>query len=313
MDATTSKKPRKSRKGYYERHPGGVLTRRPHGGARDTKPRAVRVMHASGSKSLLQGRLDGRSLIGRRYKEDLLELKNHLNGAVSAPVAKLCDQAVRLGLLADLSWGEVTQAETLLKDGVPHPAIDVFLKASKNQRDVLTLLGLQRRARDVTLEDVLQGRMDREAPSPISPLKFFSHLLWLDKRPLLDTIEDYRQRIFTESLFTFRDDGSPQYSLVVTGRGKKNFKSCDLALACLWKFLCVPVPPQGSDCLIVASDEGQANDDLSLIKKLIRTNPILEREVVIQKKAVERADGRGSLVILPGKDVQGAHGKSYAF
>ncbi len=67
-------KPRKSKKGYKARHPAGVLTRRPHGGARDTKPRAIHIKHAAQSRALMEGRLDGRSLLGRAYKERLAEL-----------------------------------------------------------------------------------------------------------------------------------------------------------------------------------------------------------------------------------------------
>jgi hypothetical protein len=42
------------------------------------------------------------------------------------------------------------------------------------------------------------------SPTPISSLDFFASLVWLDGRPLLDTIEPYRQDIFRKAL-----DGSP--------------------------------------------------------------------------------------------------------
>jgi hypothetical protein len=61
-----------------------------------------------------------------------------------------------------------------------------------------------------------------------SPLEFFGHLCWLDGRPLLETIEPYRQRIFMEVLYTWEGD-RPLYNLVLTGRAKKNFKSTDFA------------------------------------------------------------------------------------
>jgi hypothetical protein len=59
----------------------------------------------------------------------------------------------------------------------------------------------------------------------IDPLTFFGHLHWLDGRPLLDTIEDYRGRILGEALFTFEPDGRPRYNLVLRGRAKKNWNS----------------------------------------------------------------------------------------
>ena len=35
-----------------------------------------------------------------------------------------------------------------------------------------------------------------------NPLKFFYKLKWIDGRPLQGAIEPYRQKIFTEALFT---------------------------------------------------------------------------------------------------------------
>jgi hypothetical protein len=164
MDATTSKKPRKSRKGYYERHPGGVLTRRPHGGSRNTKPRAIHIKSGDKSHALMKGHLDARTTLGRAYKKGLLELKSHLSGELSIPQAKLCDQATRLGILSDLCWAELTKPEGVFQDGVPPPAFDAFLRAAKAQRDVLQMLGIQRRAKKVTLSDYLHDAKHTSLP-----------------------------------------------------------------------------------------------------------------------------------------------------
>lgn len=146
----------------------------------------------------------------------------------------------------------------------------------------------------------------------IHPLDFFAHLRWLDGRPLLATIERYRQEVFTDVLFTFNRDGTPRYNRVLCGRAKKNFKTCDLILAGLYKFLVWP-STQGNDAFILANDEGQAGDDLSLAKKLIACNPVLDHEVVVKQKEIVRNDGKGTLSILPARDVAGAHGKTYCF
>src|SRR5437899_2182938 len=53
--------------------------------------------------------------------------------------------------------------------------------------------------------------------------KFLGLLRWLDGRPLLDTIEPYRRRNF-EAALTIDKDGRPRYSLILEGRGKKNWK-----------------------------------------------------------------------------------------
>lgn len=146
----------------------------------------------------------------------------------------------------------------------------------------------------------------------ISPMQFFAALKWIDRRPLLAVIEPYRQRIFTEALFTFEADGRPTHNLVLTGRAKKNWKSADLILAGLYRLMAWRTHG-GNTCLVVATDEGQAADDLDLAKKLIKVNPVLRDALRVKTKEIERKDGEGFLQILPGQDVAGAHGKSFLF
>ncbi|MEA1649207.1 hypothetical protein UAJ10_09270 [Nitrospirillum sp. BR 11164] len=151
--------------------------------------------------------------------------------------------------------------------------------------------------------------MFRDAPHPMA---FFDHLIWLDGRPLVDTIEPYRRAIFERALYTFDGKGLPVANLVLSGRAKKNFKTSDLILAGLYRFLAWP-SSQGNDCFILANDADQAGDDLDLAKKLIAVNPILDAEVTVRTKEIIRNDGRGTLEILPARDVVGQHGKTYLF
>jgi hypothetical protein len=137
-------------------------------------------------------------------------------------------------------------------------------------------------------------------------------LAWIDGRPLLDTIEPYRRQTFADVLFTFNDEGAPAYSMALCGRGKKNWKSSNLALAALYRFLAWP-SAAGNDAFLVANDEGQAGDDLALVKKLFAANPALAKRVTVQTKEIVRKDGRGALSILPARDVIGLHGKTYLF
>lgn len=145
----------------------------------------------------------------------------------------------------------------------------------------------------------------------VSPSEFFSHLVWIDGRPLLDVIEPYRLRLFEQALCTLNDDGTPRFNRVLAGRAKKNWKSSDLALAGLYRFLAWE--SSNSDCAVIANDEDQADDDFALLKKVIAANPILAREVSIKQKEIERTDGRGRFVVLPAKDVIGLHGKTFLF
>jgi hypothetical protein len=143
-------------------------------------------------------------------------------------------------------------------------------------------------------------------------LQFFGRLKWLDGRPLLDTVERYRRELFTRALDGVGPDGRPMYNLVLAGRGKKNAKSLDLVLAGLFCLL-MRRAAQGNSGFIVASDEGQAADDLDLAKRLVACNPDLQAEVEVLAKELRLRDGSGSLRILPGRDIHGAHGKTASF
>jgi len=156
-----------------------------------------------------------------------------------------------------------------------------------------------------------EGRR-RNLASRVSSLAMFSRLRWIDRRPLIDTIEPYRRELFTRALDTFRPDGAPVFNLVLSGRAKKNWKSTDLVLAALYK-LAIPDSAQGNDGLIVANDEGQAADDLSLAKKLIAVNADLGADVRVLDKSIRRKDGKGALQILSARDATGAHGKTALF
>lgn len=143
---------------------------------------------------------------------------------------------------------------------------------------------------------------------PIHPLRFLSRLQWLDGTPL--KVLPYRQKIFSDVLYTFDDGGSLYYSLALLLRAKKNDKSLDGMLAQLYA-LCTWWPVGNYTGRIVAFDEGQADEDLDLFKKLVRANPVLLDALTIKQKSVERRDGKGFVEIIPGRDVQGQHGGKF--
>lgn len=132
---------------------------------------------------------------------------------------------------------------------------------------------------------------------------------WIDKRPLV--IEPYRADIFTRA-FEVDDEGRLVHSVVLCGRGKKNWKTADLVLAALYSLM-TGKDPQGADGFILANDEGQAADDLDLAKKIVQASPRLNAKLRVLAKAIERIDGRGALQILPARDVIGLHGKTACF
>jgi hypothetical protein len=142
-------------------------------------------------------------------------------------------------------------------------------------------------------------------------LQFYGHLKWLDGTPLLDHVEEYRRELFRKALDSFDAHGRPIYSMVVSGRAKKNWKSCDLILAALF-VLVIRRSVQGSDGFILANDADQAADDLALAKKLVACNPDLAAEIEIYANELRLRDGSASLKVLPARDVAGSHGKSAA-
>jgi hypothetical protein len=145
----------------------------------------------------------------------------------------------------------------------------------------------------------------------LTSLDFFARLRWLDGAPLLPRVEPYRQRIFVQVLDTVDEAGRPCVNLVLTGRAKKNWKSADLVLAAL--FCLVTDAPAGNECYLLANDEDQAGDDLSLAKKLVAVNPVLSDWLKPCAKVIERRDGAGFLEILPAQDIVGTHGKTFRF
>jgi len=148
----------------------------------------------------------------------------------------------------------------------------------------------------------------------VDPLEIYRLLHWIDGRPLLDVMEGYRQAIHRTALYTFRPDGSPQYRRILTGRAKKNSKTTDAVLAGLYKCLIwKSVGGRGNQVYFVASDFGQANDDLDLCKLIIRRNPMLDEELTVKSNVIERKDGEGFIEILPAGDAPGLHGKTYLF
>lgn len=143
----------------------------------------------------------------------------------------------------------------------------------------------------------------------LQPLAFFARLKWIDGRPLLPTIEPYRRQLF-ERFFTW-DTATHQYpfNLGLFGRGKKNWKTADLGLGSLYALMADS--PGGNQVYIVANDADQAGDDLTLLKKIIRVNPLLDDWLLVKKNLIERRDGEGFIEILPAQDAVGAHGKTY--
>lgn len=152
----------------------------------------------------------------------------------------------------------------------------------------------------------------------IHPMEVFAKLGWVDGRPLTELIEPYRATLFGKA---FEYDGEVDltkpgttsrvnHNLILSGRAKKNWKTGDGVLWCLYRLLFWR-SWGGNQIYTIANDEDQAGDDLELGKKLIAINRGLASRLKVKNNVIERRDGRGFWEILPAGDVKGTHGKTF--
>jgi hypothetical protein len=87
-------------------------------------------------------------------------LTAHLGGEenVTGPQRVLIDHCARLHVLKRLAWDELSRSGAF-RNGEPRPAYDAFRRAAADERSVLVMLGLERRAKEVPdLQDYLAAR-----------------------------------------------------------------------------------------------------------------------------------------------------------
>lgn len=138
---------------------------RPDAAANARKSPKIRVVHGGKSTALLKGEFDLRTKIGREHKTRLAVMKAHMGDDLTAPLERIADQAVRLSLLEDIAWAELSRASSIVNskgDGL-NPAFDAVLRAAREHRNVLEIIGLQRKAKQVpTLAEYLASRESTE-------------------------------------------------------------------------------------------------------------------------------------------------------
>jgi hypothetical protein len=147
---------------------------------------------------------------------------------------------------------------------------------------------------------------------PPSFRQFAGHLCdFKDGRPLLDSMEAYRQAIFDRALAT-DDAGLPLSSMILTGRGKKCHKTSDACWFALYRLFAYDTPG-GNQVLLTANDLDQAVNLLQLCRLMIDANPILAEECEPYGRfEIRRSDGGGGLLALPTRTSAANHGITYA-
>jgi hypothetical protein len=122
----------------------------------------VRVGYGSDKRSVLRRvQFDKRSRFGKLYFAHVEVLENHCGNDLSAPQRRLIDQAARLMLLSQLAWEDM-QVHGAIKDGDIRPAFAAYVKTAKEEREVLSMLGLKRPVKELTLQDYLAGRAQQQ-------------------------------------------------------------------------------------------------------------------------------------------------------
>jgi len=144
---------------------GRKFGRRPDGSriknraaARNARPK-VKYLITGGSpqRSLLTDPLDRRSQVYKIITERIKELREHIGTDITYPLSRVLEQAARLSILVDTAWAAVNR-DGVLHRGEATSAAEAFRKLAAEERQVLAVLGLERRERQVPrLKDVLQG------------------------------------------------------------------------------------------------------------------------------------------------------------
>lgn len=142
------------------RRKDGVLDMRARTSAKNAKPRKILLVgHATTSEALKRGILDLRSRSGKAYRATCEALTLHLGGELSAPQKALVDQAARLRLMTQFAWAELGRTGPFKKTGELVAAYDAYRRAAADEREVLRLLGIERRVKELpSLQDYLKGK-----------------------------------------------------------------------------------------------------------------------------------------------------------
>jgi hypothetical protein len=111
----------------------------------------VKFLSRDKGGALLRDPLDGRTAVAKTHRSRVINYTAHLGGEVTVTEARLVELAARRSLRTDALWA--TAAREGL--GKPTEAGRDFDRAVEAEAKMLLALGLPRRARELTLSDLL--------------------------------------------------------------------------------------------------------------------------------------------------------------
>lgn len=117
--------------------------------SRENAKAVLTVKHAGNSRTLRLGRFDLRRTEGRKYRAVVTALTQHLGGpdVLTEPQRQLIDQAARLAIISGLAWDQLDRGAFRKRE--PVPALNTYKSVIADIRSILSMLGLERRAKDV--------------------------------------------------------------------------------------------------------------------------------------------------------------------
>lgn len=138
-------------------------------------------------------------------------------------------------------------------------------------------------------------------------------MVWLDGRRMADVLMDFQTDILKTFLCTIRrEDKALWFKRGLIHVAKKNAKTLLLILsAMIILHTDKSLGRKGCQIIYVANDEDQADENLDFTKKLYRVNPILLDEVQLKSNVIELKSGGGYVEIVPSRNADGLHGRSY--
>jgi len=107
------------------------------------------------------GKIDKRTAFGQAFEKRKREYIAHLGGDVSTMEMAIIEDSIWTDFYITNYDAYLASLKSVIRKGRPHPIIDARTRLAAHRRDNLKLLGLKRKAKVVSLEEILNGDDDK--------------------------------------------------------------------------------------------------------------------------------------------------------
>lgn len=147
-------KPKRVRK----RQNGRLQVQKRPDAAKNARTPRITLVHGGAAKVAAGRVIDRRTRLGKEDELHQTELTAHVGGEPTVAQRELIVQASWFRILRGIAFAELMEAVEAGQPISQHPALDAIYKAAHQQREALKLLGLDRKAKDISLKDVLNQK-----------------------------------------------------------------------------------------------------------------------------------------------------------